>query len=500
MALIISPWTALGVLGSLAVTLTGPRLAAGPRWWFSPGLTSNRPAAMAVCYAGMLALCVAFVGLGLGLRRARDRAASAPGAGLGPLGQVRLVAALWALPLLVAPPLFSSDSYSYLAQGTILARGLNPYRATPLVLAHIGAPGVLGAVSPFWRATTAPYGPLFLVVVRAVVAVTGTHLVAGVLGCRLVEVAGLVLVARYLARLARHLGADPAVASWLCLASPLVLLELVAAGHNDALMAGLLVAGVALTLEGRPLIGLVALALATMVKLPAAAGFVLVVVALVRDAPDAATRWRRLAEALGIAVAVVAAVSLASGLGLSWMTSEVLSAPGKVHLAITPVTAVAYSAARALHSLGISVAQKHLEHILAGVALAATGLVAALAAWRVRLENLVSLLGVVLVAAVLGGPAAWPWYLTWALVVLSALSRIATSWSSAVVVTASVFLVKPDGILALPLDSAPGVVGVSVVALGLAWFVHRDRRPLTRFWRDARGAETPDATDRAIAP
>jgi len=89
-----------------------------------------------------------------------------------------------------------------------------------------------------------------------VVGVTGSHLVAGVLLARVLELAGLVLLAASLPRLARALGTDPSRALWLVALSPLVTLELVAAGHNDALMVGVLAVGVAYALDGRPLLGI----------------------------------------------------------------------------------------------------------------------------------------------------------------------------------------------------------------------------------------------------
>ncbi len=38
---------------------------------------------------------------------------------------------LWALPLLIAPPMYSRDVYSYLAQSQIARIGLDPYRVGP---------------------------------------------------------------------------------------------------------------------------------------------------------------------------------------------------------------------------------------------------------------------------------------------------------------------------------------------------------------------------------
>ena len=72
---------------------------------------------------------------------------------------------LWCAPLLFTAPLFSQDAYSYLAQGALVHLGLDPYRDAPAVLAQHGQAHVLNAVSPFWRHTTAPYGPLFLWIV-----------------------------------------------------------------------------------------------------------------------------------------------------------------------------------------------------------------------------------------------------------------------------------------------------------------------------------------------
>ena len=120
-------------------------------------------------------------------------------------------------PLALGPALFSHDVYSYLAQGTILHLGLNPYHDTPAVLALHGQGHVLSAVSPFWRHTPAPYGPLFLGLVSLIVGVTGAKLIAGVLVLRGVELIGALLLAVYVPRLARALGTDPARAVWLAL-------------------------------------------------------------------------------------------------------------------------------------------------------------------------------------------------------------------------------------------------------------------------------------------
>ena len=181
---------------------------------------------------------------------------------------------------------------------------------------------MLDAVSPFWRHTTAPYGPLFLSLISVVVGVAGSNLVAGVLLTRLVELVGAALLAVSVPRLARALGADPRRALWLALLSPLVMLQLIAAGHNDVLMVGLLAAGVACALSGRPLVGGAVCALAATVKVPALAGVVFIAVAWARAEPDRFRRARFVLTAALITVAVLGAVTLAAGAGISWISTS----------------------------------------------------------------------------------------------------------------------------------------------------------------------------------
>src|SRR5947208_15918952 len=163
-------WVGVGLAGAIAVALAGPGLAGGPvRWWFSGG------GGVVGFYAGISAW--SFAWLALGRLNIHTR-------------QVWVIAAVWSAPLFLGPPLFSQDAYSYLAQGTLLHIGLDPYRDAPAVLAQHGQAHVLNAVSPFWRHTTAPYGPLFLWIVSWL---TGSSPVAGVLLIGLFELAGLVV-------------------------------------------------------------------------------------------------------------------------------------------------------------------------------------------------------------------------------------------------------------------------------------------------------------------
>jgi hypothetical protein len=334
-----------------------------------------------------------------------------------------------------------------------------------------------------------------------IAAVVGSNLILGVVLMRLLEVAGVGLLAVYVPRLARALGTDPSRATWIAVISPLVLLELIAAGHNDALMIGLLVAGVTLAMERRPLLGIALCAVAATVKLPAIAGIAFIAVAWARaewarpdwGRPDwarpdwARPGWARgreegrraVARALGLSaavtVAVLGAVSVATGLGLSWVSSGVLSTPGKVHLAITPVTATGWSFASLLHVLGLGASSRGIESALGVVALALTGALGLALIRGARYANIVPALGALLLVSVFAGPATWPWYLTWGLALIACCAFVQRSRPLALAIVLAVFLVKPNGILALPLHTAPIVLGVYVIAAGAGWRYRRRR-------------------------
>jgi alpha-1,6-mannosyltransferase len=425
-------WAALGLAGSLLIALAGPGMAGGAvRWWFEPNL------GVAVLYAGIAALVVAWLALG--------RLALTP-------RQIWICGALWSAPLVLTAPLFSHDAYSYLAQGTLVHLGLDPYRDVPAVLAQHGQAHVLGAVDTFWRHTRAPYGPLFLWIVSGF---AGSSLVVGVLLIRALELVGLVLLAVCVPRLATSLGADPGRASWLVLLSPLVLLQLVAAAHNDLLMIGLLVAGVTLAVERRALPAVAVCALAATIKLPAAAAIPFILAA-------EADRRTWIRGGL-VAAGVVVAVSLLSGLGFGWISSGVFSTPQKVRLAITPATGLGWTVAQI-----VPVGPRGLESALGLVAFAVSLLFGVVLLWRTRRSNMVRHLGFALIAVAVCGPAAWPWYLTWGLVLLASCPGVQSSRLLAATLVLGALVVKADGVLAFPLHTAPVFVALYVAIAAVA--------------------------------
>lgn len=457
-------WALAGLVGSVLLTLAGSRLGGGSvTWWFHPRVGAHKDIERLVFYVGVTVLIAAWLGLGTVAKAPR----------LAPR-HLWLIAGLWCLPVALGAPLFSRDVYSYLAQGTIAHLGLSPYHAAPAVLAHLGQGHVLSAVDPFWRKTTAPYGPLFLGVISLIVGVTGTHLIAGALLIRGFDLVGLVLLAVFVPRLARSSGVNPTRAVWLVVASPLVLLQLVAPAHNDLLMVGLLAAGVSLALDRHPLLGIAICALAATVKLPAILGVVFIALTWARSEGPRREQLLRIAQASVAAVAVLAVVTLITGFGTGWISSGLFSTPARVRLAITPATDISWTLSKLLHALGAGATFHTVDAVLRAVLFGLSALAALFLLARSRRSTMVAYLGLALIGFAIGGPALWPWYLSWGFVLLAAWEPTQRSWLVVFGSIVASVLVKPGGILALPLGSSP-VVASLWLALGLLLWYRRRR-------------------------
>jgi hypothetical protein len=311
-------------------------------------------------------------------------------------------------------------------------------------------------------------------VISLIVAATGSHLVAGALAIRAFDLIGLALLAGCAPRLARRMGADPTRAVWLAVASPLMLLQLVAPAHNDLLMAGLMAAGVTLALERRPLMGITVCALATTVKLPAIAAVAFVALVWIRDEVSWRGRMIRAVQAAAAALATLAVVTLVTGFGTGWISSGLFSTPARVRLAVTPATDLSWTIAKLLGDIGAAVSFHGVDSVLRGLVFVASVIVALVLLQRSRRSVFVPYLGLALLAFAVGGPALWPWYLSWGLVLLAACEPAQRSWSVVAALVVGAVLVQPGGILALPLGSSPVVACLWLAVAVLVW--HRWRR------------------------
>ncbi|MFY1672267.1 polyprenol phosphomannose-dependent alpha 1,6 mannosyltransferase MptB [Plantactinospora sp. WMMB334] len=229
---------AAGAYGAGALPTGGTGAAQVPDGWISW-------LGLAGWFAGLAILTGVWWRLGLRIRRR-------PGS--VPLGWLLRTGLLWAVPLLVAPPVGSRDAYAYACQGALWLDGVDPYTMGVLPGGCVWA----DAVPALWRDTTTPYGPLAVAlaggavaVARLVTASTDGQLLVAVALLRAEAVAGVLLVAGCLPRLARAGGVEPVRAAWLGLVSPLVLVHAIGGAHNDALVLGLVVAALALAASDR---------------------------------------------------------------------------------------------------------------------------------------------------------------------------------------------------------------------------------------------------------
>ncbi|HPZ48933.1 MAG TPA: polyprenol phosphomannose-dependent alpha 1,6 mannosyltransferase MptB [Propionibacteriaceae bacterium] len=146
---------------------------------------------------------------------------------------------LWSLPLLISPPLLSSDAFVYAAAGWVQHSGASVYSAG---LSASGGP-YIDAVSPIWRPGGVAYPPVALLAAQASAQITGFHPYWGVVAQRLPALCGLGLVLACSPRLAAATRLPLAITSWW-VASPLIIVHLVGGAHNDGLMVGLVGLGV----------------------------------------------------------------------------------------------------------------------------------------------------------------------------------------------------------------------------------------------------------------
>jgi alpha-1,6-mannosyltransferase len=382
------------------------------------GLFTRMPtASLAVAYTGIAMVVLAWLWLGALAAPRRVRLVSRT--------QLDRVMLMWAVPLLAAPPMFSRDVYSYLAQSAMVNRGSDPYLLGPADALGVDHPLVRG-IPTIWRNTPAPYGPLFLSLGRPIDWIAGDNVVLGVLFYRALAVAGLAMIIWALPRLASRAGVSPVFALWLGAANPLVLFHLVSGVHNEALMIGLLLVGLELvlrqpTMSRELIIGIAVIAAAAQVKAPAALalGFVVVWCARHRGGRLSDLGWA-VTVVGGVAVATTVAVGVGTGLGFGWMGA--LGTPNVVRSWMSMVTELGLLAGWIGTLLGLGDHTTSVLSLVRFTGLAGAGGVCLLLLWRCWRGCLEPLAGVGtgLGAVVLLGPVVHPWYLLWAVIPLAA--------------------------------------------------------------------------------
>ncbi|AQP43868.1 polyprenol phosphomannose-dependent alpha 1,6 mannosyltransferase MptB [Tessaracoccus flavus] len=250
------------------------------------------------------------------------------------------VLAIVSAPLLLGPPIFSHDAYSYAAHGWLIHNNLSPYQVGPGIL-----PGYYAdQVAWVWRETTAPYGPLSLWLSHGIVQAAGFDPFVSALLMRLPALAGVILIGILVPAIARRVGADPAAASWFAVLNPILVIDFIGGAHNDSQMTGLMLLGIWLTMRYRAWwLGALVIGVAAAIKQPAflaavALPFLVTPWSSWRPRPFTIAMFRALGS-LGLSVAVFAAISLGSGLGFGWVNA--INVPGMVDT-VSPFTVLGH--------------------------------------------------------------------------------------------------------------------------------------------------------------
>jgi hypothetical protein len=335
-------------------------------------------------YAGLWVALVLYVVV---LVRAGDISRRAA---VGAIGGLHLV-------FLLAPPFLSQDVFSYIAYARLgVEHGLSPYTHAPVaipgdpVFGFAGSKDAVSVYGPAFTLLTYPLGaasvPFAYWVLKVVMALASLGVVALVW------------------RAAERLGRDPVAPALLVGLSPLVLVHVVSAAHNEALVMLLVMAGVYAFVAGRfSLAG----ALPTVgAGLKASAGLVAPYLLL-------GSRPRLRAALLGAVVAGLALVAL----GLAGFGTQVLESLGLLssNQGRTSKLSLPYKTAELLGAVLPGDRLDYRGAVRAVFALAFAG-VAAWTLWRTwRGADPVRMAAWATLAVLLATAWLVPWYLLWLL-------------------------------------------------------------------------------------
>jgi hypothetical protein len=323
---------------------------------------------------------------------------------LSPRTVLMCVAALMAL-MLLAPPLLSTDVFSYGAYGRMGALyGANPYLHGPYAISLDPFYPFIGAK---WVNTPSVYGPVFTALSYVLAPLS---IAASVLAYKAIAALSTLAIVAFVWNAARWRGVDPVKAAALVGLNPLIVIYGVGGAHNDLLMLAASVAGVYALVQRRNRAGGGLLAAGTWIKLT---GALLVPFALLGE-PGKRLRGRR--EILIGAIAATAAV---------WLLSAILFGTGPLHL---PATIAQNQRDGDWHSIPGFIANVvglptvgHVVGILLACAFAGVCVWLLIRVGRGQLDWLDGAAWATLAMLVTAG-SLLPWYVAW-LMPLAALSR-----------------------------------------------------------------------------
>lgn len=386
------------------------------------------------------------------------------GWGPGSLRYVTTAVALWGAPMVFAVPIYSRDVYAYTGQGRLMAEGVDPYTNGISVLSNWFMLGT----DPAWAENRTPYGPVFLWLARAVVAVTGADPELSVLLFRAIALTGVILCVVFVPKIAALHNISGARALWISVANPLFLLSFIASAHNDALMVGLAVAGTWCAATRRGFLGVllvtasIAVKPITIVLLP--------FIGLLWAGPNAAwgRRFAYWAATGSISLAALWLMGVPHHLGFGWTWALLDGTPG--YTGYSPSGFGGQGVEQLANFVGLdgATAAQIFRTALTVVSI----LIAAwLALWG-EPQQVVRRMALALAAVVLLAPIIQPWYILWFLPLLAA-TGIRNNWQTKAIYVVTTFFVvfgAQDQLFAwnfvqLPVDAQTLSMTVALIAV-----------------------------------
>jgi len=239
--------------------------------------------------------------------------------------------AAFSLWLLFLPPLLSQDTFSYIFYGKALAvHGKNPLVAVPASFPRDPVVQYIG-----WKHTVSVYGPLSNYISSLLVIISGKSVTSNVIAFKLLNFGFLLGSLFLLEDLAgKLLGERGGLALLIVAWNPLVIIHFSGSVHHDTIMIFLILLGLLLYKKEYPVLAILFIVLAAMVKAIALLVLVPVLVLFLRE--NARRTLSQYLAAIAVLVAVPLAMYLPLWSGITRNVNQVLSMGEKSSISSIP--------------------------------------------------------------------------------------------------------------------------------------------------------------------
>jgi hypothetical protein len=327
---------------------------------------------------------------------------------------------LWSAIFLLMPPLASRDAYSYYADGLMVVRGMNPYKLGVSSLGYF--PG-RHLVDPLWINTICPYGPLYLYIAAFTVRAGFSNELAALEIQRALLLISAFVTAYSVIEISKALGLNQSVVFIITVLNPVSLLYLIGGIHNDYIMIGLVSMGLMFGVKNKPILSLLCCTLALLVKIPAifmvfGSGYFL-----------APKTWPKFNRALygtaftAICLLLAGIVGIFTGFGLKFFTSSTIAA--SVWAWPTPTDVIGDIVSFFMRNLGSKIGLGQILKVshLVGEVFIVFGLLAVVIYFLKDRINEIETIALAILITIFFAPVVQPWYITWAIVPLSLITK-----------------------------------------------------------------------------